>query len=190
MALEPDIVERVRCDFGRESEQALDLLRESGDTGRVARCIVLASRGSLDLLRDYIQLAQSDYRDVIIAGEYDSAQRQIRDLRVSFLLDSPESFWLGEVACMMALRGYALALVDSRPATAPPFVYTADRGEGRARFVGPEGEIELEKRDRRWSIRGDSKDLETHNMDRVFDDESAFRDAVSGYILTRRRPRA
>ena len=43
-----------------------------------------------------------------MAGEYDSAQRQIRDLAVSFLLDSPETFWLGEIACMMASRGYTL----------------------------------------------------------------------------------
>lgn len=192
MALEPDIVQRVRRDFGGESEQALDLLRESGTAGRVARCIVVRSRGSLDLLRKSIEVAKFDYRDAVMGGEYDSANRdrQVRDLRVSFLLDSPETFWLGEVACMMALRDYTLVSVDSRPATAPPFVYTADRSEGRATFVGPEGEIELEKRDRRWSFRGDSKELERHNMDRVFDDERAFRDAVSGYILTRRRARA
>ena len=78
------------------------------------RCIVVASHGSLELLKDYVQLAKSDYRDAIMSGEYDSAQRQVRDLRVSFLLDSPETFWLGEVACMMALRDYALASVDSR----------------------------------------------------------------------------
>jgi hypothetical protein len=71
MALEPDIVERVRTDFGGESEQALDLLRESGKLGRVARCMVVASRGSLDLLRDYIQLAKSDFRRAGAGGESD-----------------------------------------------------------------------------------------------------------------------
>jgi hypothetical protein len=190
MALEPDIVERVRRDFGTESEQAMDLLQKSGQTGRIARCIIVASRGSVDLLGKTIEQARLDFRDAIAAGEYDSAQRQIRDLRASFLLDSPEKFWLSGVACTMALRGYTLMSLESRPATAPPFVHSEDSGEGRARFIGPEGEIELEKRDRLWSIRGDPKDLETHNVDRVFEDEAEFRDAVSGYILRRRHPRA
>lgn len=189
MALEPDIVERMRRDFGVESEHALALLRESGKTGRVARCIVVASRGSLELLKNCVQLAKSDHRDVIMAGEYDSAQRQVRDLRVTLLLDSPETFWLGEVACTMASRDYALASVDSRAATATPFVYTADRNEGRARFTGPEGDVELEKKDRRWSIHGDLVELDRSNMNRAFDDEREFRDALSGYLLTRRRPR-
>ena len=60
MALEPDIVDRVRRDFGGESEQALVLLRESGKTGRVARCIVVASRGSLadpSALDAFVELA-------------------------------------------------------------------------------------------------------------------------------------
>jgi hypothetical protein len=149
----------------------------------------VASRGSLTLLGQQVERARFDYRDVITAGEYDSAGRKVRDLRVSFLLDSPQAFWLGEVACMMAARGYTLSSVDCRPATAPPFACVADRGEGLARFVGPEGDIEVEKSDRRWSIREDLDDIRQRNLDRVFDDESAFRDAVSGFILTRRRPR-
>ena len=148
MALEPDIVERVRRDFGVDSEHALALLRECDKTGCVARCIVVASHGSLELLKDDVQLAKSDYRDAIMSGEYDSAQRQVRDLRVSFLLDSPETFWLGEVACMMALRDSRWRRW-TRAATATPFVYTADRNEGRAKFTGPGGEITLEKKDGR-----------------------------------------
>ena len=71
MSLDPDIVERVRRDFGGESDQALDLLARSGHTGRVARCIVVASRGSLDLLKKHIEHAKLDYRDAIMAGEAD-----------------------------------------------------------------------------------------------------------------------
>jgi hypothetical protein len=188
--LEPDIVARVRSDFGGEFEQALDLLRESGRTGRVARCIVVASRGSLHSLREFIQLAEFDYRDAIMAGEYDSARRHIRDLRVSFLLDTPDTFWVGDVACMMASRGYTLSSLTTRATTAPPFDYTADYSEGRAQFVGPEGAIEVEKKNRRWTIRGDPQELERYNLNHAFDDERLFRDAVSGYLLTRGRPRA
>ena len=190
MALEPDIAERVRSDFGEESEPALALIRESGKTGRVARCIVVASRRSLDSLREYVRLAELDYRDAIIAGEYDPAGRQVRDLRVSFLLDTPEAFWVSEVARMMASRGYTLSSLATRAVTALPFEYAADVGEGRAKFVGPEGGVEVEKKDRRWMIRDDPKDLERYNLNRVFDDERVFRDAVSGYLLMRRRPGA
>ena len=188
MALEPDIVERVHTDFGRKSDEALHLLRGSGKAGRVARCIVMASRGSLARLKKYIELARLDYRDAITAGEYDSGR--VRDLRVSFLLDSPEKFWIGEVACMMSLRDYTLVSVETRPAPLPPFVDTADRHEGRARFVGPEGDIELERRNRQWSILADPGELEKYNLNHPFEDEAAFLDAVSGWILMRRFPGA
>ena len=106
MALEPDIEDRVRRDFRPEaSAQALDLIRQYGETGRVARCAVVASRGALDLLKGYLLRAESDFRDVILAGEYDGANRRIRDLSLSFLLDAPATFWIAETTGMMALRG-------------------------------------------------------------------------------------
>jgi hypothetical protein len=187
MALESDIVERVRLDFGADAERALGLLRESRKTGRVARCIVVRSRGALDLLAKSIEVAKFDDRDAIVSGEYDPANpdRRIRDLRVSFLLHAPETFWVAEVACVMASRSYTLSSLTSRDTTVPPLQSTWDSLEGSAKFVGPECEIKLEKRNRKWSILGDPKELATYNMDRAFDDESAFRDALSGYLLAR-----
>jgi hypothetical protein len=189
MALQSDIVERIRRDFGEDAETAIEMLGSSGHDGRLARCIVVASGGSLDRLREYIEVAKRDYRDAIVAGEYDAAGRRVRDLSVSFLLDSPEKFWASGIAGMMAARGYALCSVTSRDSAVPPFQSTWDSLEGNARFVGPAGVIELEKRNRQWSIHGDPGELETYNMNRAFEDESAFRDAVSGYILNRRQPR-
>jgi hypothetical protein len=185
MALEPDIEERVRIDFGAAFERAIDLIRASGKHGRTARCIVVASRGSLELLRDQIRVAERDDRDSIMEGEYDSARRPIRDLRVSFMLDGPETFWVGEVACMMASRGYVLTSLVTRAATIPPFQYAADFGEGRAKFLGAQGEVEVEKKDRRWLVCGDPKELEKHSLNHPFDDEREFRDAVSGFLLMR-----
>ena len=37
---------------------------------RLIRCAVVASAGSLDKLRYYVELLKVDYRDVIMAGEY------------------------------------------------------------------------------------------------------------------------
>jgi hypothetical protein len=130
MALEPDIVEKIRSDFQpEESERALDLIRESGKAGRIARCIVVASRGSLDSLQNHIRLANSDFNDAIMAGEYDATGRQARDLRVSFLMDTPQRFWVGQVACMMASRGYMLSSLTTRAAAVPPFDYPTDFNE-------------------------------------------------------------
>ncbi len=93
MRLEFDIVERLRADFdGDQFPAALQLLTDSGTAGRIARCIVVAADGSLDMLRQLIQIAATDYRDVIIAGEYDSAMHRIRDLRTSFFVDDPLDF--------------------------------------------------------------------------------------------------
>ena len=92
----------------RISSCAQDLLVESGLTGRVARCVIVASGGSLESLANCIGVAKSDYRDAIIAGEYDPEHCRIRDLRVSFLINEPEKMWISEVACTMASRIHAL----------------------------------------------------------------------------------
>ena len=84
---------------------------------------------------------------------------------------------------MMALRDYTLVSVETRPAPLPPFVYTADRHEGRSRFVGPEGDIELEKRNRQWSILAGPGELKRCDLNHHFEGEAEFRDAVSGWIL-------
>jgi hypothetical protein len=37
---------------------------------RLIRCAAVASAGSLEKLRDWVELLKIDYRDVIMAGEY------------------------------------------------------------------------------------------------------------------------
>jgi len=67
MTLESDIVERLKSDFGEDQfPAALELLMACGLTGRVARCIVFAADGSLDAMRQHIQMAETDYRDAIV----------------------------------------------------------------------------------------------------------------------------
>jgi hypothetical protein len=148
------------------------------------RCILYAARGDEQRVELLSDLNQQEYRDVILAGEYDENMRPIRDLRASFLIDSPEKFWVGEVSCMMASRGYRLTSVETRSTTMGPFEYTADFGEGRATFVGPKGQIEIEKKDRQWMIHGNRRELDVHELNHAFNDERGFRDAVSGYLLS------
>lgn len=129
-------------------------------------------------------MAELDPRDVIVAGEY-GLGLQKRDLRVSFLIDSPEKFWIGEIASAISNRGYILRSLDSRPATIGPFEHTKDQGEGQAVFDGEPVEITVRKLDRKWTLHGDPDELELYDLDHPFEDEAAFRDAVSCFILAK-----
>lgn len=165
-----DVLDRLTRDFGdRADAVAARLLarRRIGSTeflsDRLARCIVHAAFGDEQRVQQLLELARDDDRDVIVAGEYDGAMRQVKDLRVSFVIDSPEKFWAGEVACLMASRGYRLTALETHPATAGPFDYTSDYGEGRATFMGPIGKIVVEKKDRQWMIHGNRRPGDPRN---------------------------
>lgn len=186
-----DVLDRLTRDFGSRANAVEALLRTRRRIGsadflvdRLVRCVVYAACGNEERVQQLLDMERRDFRDVVVAGEYDGAMRQVRDLRVSFLIDSPEKFWIGEVACLFASRGYRLIQLETQPATEGPFNYSSDYDEGRATFIGPRGEIVIEKTDRQWVIRGDQRALAIHELDHPFRDESTFRDAVSGYLLS------
>jgi hypothetical protein len=186
-----DVLDRLTRDFGERADAMAAMLlarRRIGRTDflgdRLVRCIVHAAAADEQRVQQLLDLARQDYRDVIVTGEYDDAMRRVRDLNASFLIDSPQKFWAGEIACLMASRGYRLTALETRPATIGPFDYTSDYGEGRATFRGPLGEIAIEKHDRRWVVHGNRRDLAAHEMDQAFSDERTFHDALSGYLLS------
>ena len=51
---------------------------------RLQRCALVASNGSLERLMHYVHMLEVDYRDVIVAAEYDAGNNgelvQVRDL--------------------------------------------------------------------------------------------------------------
>jgi hypothetical protein len=76
--LPPDLVRWVKSNFAAAGQPlALACLTTATDhTGlpaepRLLRCAAFASQGDLASLRYYIDLLRIDYRDVIVAGEYD-----------------------------------------------------------------------------------------------------------------------
>jgi hypothetical protein len=76
MPLAPDIVQRVRTEAGADADTMLALLSalasevpEVGD--RVLRCLVYLSRGSLASLSVAAETARQDWRDTIVAAEYE-----------------------------------------------------------------------------------------------------------------------
>jgi hypothetical protein len=54
---------------------------------RLRRCALVASKGSLEKLQYYVDLLKVDYRDVIVAGEYEVVRgklARVRNLTTSF----------------------------------------------------------------------------------------------------------
>jgi len=156
-------------------------------TGRVARCVVLAAGGSLKRLRELLRMAATDYRDVIVAGEYDGAMQQVRDLRVSFLIESADDFWIAETAVVADRHGFYLTSIDSRPATVGPIDYACDRSEGRATFSNGASAVTLQKHDRRWSLPPGEDDLRPFGLDEAIDDEERFRIQLDFYFSMKSR---
>src|SRR6516165_9477777 len=96
-ALPGDVLDRLARDFGNPADAVAALLlarRRIGSVdflgNRLVRCILHAARGDEQRIQRLLDVARQDYRDVIMAGEYDHAMRQVRDLRASFLIDKPE----------------------------------------------------------------------------------------------------
>jgi hypothetical protein len=194
--LPPDVVDRLSRDFGERADAVAALLlahRQSPSRlfldDRTLRCVIHVAGGDEQRIQQLIDLKDHDYRDVIKAGEYDEAERRVRNLCTTFLIDSPEKFWASGLASLMDSRGYRLTALETRPVTADPFICNTEH-EGRATFIGPKGEIAIEKRDRQWVIHGNRRDLEIRELDRPYSDERAFLDKVSGFLLSNVRARA
>jgi hypothetical protein len=87
-----DILGKVNRDFGTPDEAALALSvladfaeqNQELSSDRILRCIVFVARGDLDVLDKAIDLAKTDYRDLIFWAEYDGKDERIRDLSTPF----------------------------------------------------------------------------------------------------------
>ena len=74
----PDIIEKIKRDFDSpdEADLALSVLADFVDqnqdlsTDRILRCIVFVANGDIDKLEKAIDLASTDYRDLIVWAEY------------------------------------------------------------------------------------------------------------------------
>jgi hypothetical protein len=73
MGLEQRTLDRIAKDFfPAERASVLELLSgySGSENGRVTWDILALSNGSLDKIRQYIQVAQIDYRDILYWAEY------------------------------------------------------------------------------------------------------------------------
>lgn len=114
-------------------------------------------------------------------SEYDETMRRVRDRSVSFLIASPDGFWIGETAKSVHKHGYSLTAVKSFPAPVGPFDDTCDRSEGTAAFSNGVHEFELEKPGRKWSVNSNDG-LRRFGPDGSLDDEKRFRRHLDFYL--------
>jgi len=90
MNLATDILNFVRSKFSEShQEQVLAALNSATihdgtqPSNRLLRCVVVASNGDLKIFTSLVELLKIDWRDVIMAGEYqlqDGKTIQVRDL--------------------------------------------------------------------------------------------------------------
>lgn len=87
-----DMIERLNRDFEtpEDVELALSVLADFMEqnrelsTDRILRCIVFVASGDFDTLERAIELAKTDYRDLIVWAEYDGHENRVRDLTKPF----------------------------------------------------------------------------------------------------------
>lgn len=86
----PDIVEYVRSNFEEPDRSLVTTVLESyagPEPDRVRRCVLHLANGDAGEVKDLVEVATVDYRDVILSAEYDSGDRQLRDFSRPFESD-------------------------------------------------------------------------------------------------------
>jgi limonene-1,2-epoxide hydrolase len=87
MALPEDVVRWVTRQFGGDVEPALAMLGSAVDQAgelvgpRLIRCAAVGSRGEFERLAALVAQLRNDWRDVIVAGEYEMRNGELIQVR-------------------------------------------------------------------------------------------------------------
>jgi len=95
MEFKEDIASRITADFGERASEALAILTQAIaktdylKTDRVIRCIVFLSKGKMEDLNKFINIATYDTRDVMLWAEYERIRdgtnyKRMRDFNHTF----------------------------------------------------------------------------------------------------------
>ncbi len=79
-----DIVDRVMEEYPADAIGQIHLWFKELGSDRLARCALFLARGSLSGLKEAVALGMTDYRDLIVAAEYDRKDNQLRDFNQPF----------------------------------------------------------------------------------------------------------
>lgn len=95
MILKKDISNRIHSDFKKSSNEATEILQKGVSktdylkSDRVIRCILFSADGNLTKLKQNIEYAIIDWRDVVFWAEYSNLEgnktpKRIRDFNRTF----------------------------------------------------------------------------------------------------------
>ena len=79
-----DIVDLVIEEYPVDAIGQVHLWLESLNSDRLKRCALFQAKGSLQKLKEMVDLGQLDYRDLIMAAEYDKFHTRLRDFNLPF----------------------------------------------------------------------------------------------------------
>ena len=87
-----DVIDKISMDFGTtdDVDLALSVLADFMDqnqelsSDRILRCIVFVAKGDINILEKAVDMAKTDYRDLIVWAENDGGEEQARDLSKAF----------------------------------------------------------------------------------------------------------
>lgn len=88
--MKPDIYQKIEQDFEQElmigigEILALDAEAKGWISDWIIRSLIYLSHGDLARLNQLIELAKSDWRDLLVAAEYDSNYVRVRDFEKTF----------------------------------------------------------------------------------------------------------
>lgn len=88
--MKTDIYQKLQRDFGPQLQEAIgeieavDAATKGLISDRIIRAVIYLSKGDLERLRKQIELARIDWRDVLMAAEYDEKEVRVRDFDKTF----------------------------------------------------------------------------------------------------------
>ncbi|MEO6995939.1 MAG: hypothetical protein ABI273_20210 [Lacunisphaera sp.] len=77
-------MDRVIEEYPADAVGQVHLWLEDLGSDRLSRCALFLAQGALQKLEEAVSLGKTDYRDLIVAAEYDRADNQIRDFNQPF----------------------------------------------------------------------------------------------------------
>ncbi len=78
-----DVVDRILAEYEADAVSHVHALLEELGADRLCRCALFLAKGSVAKLEEQVRLGTTDFRDLIVAAEYDG-DTQVRDFNRPF----------------------------------------------------------------------------------------------------------
>ena len=88
MTFKEDILRKINSDFGEKSNEVIEILSDAIkktnylETDRIVRCIIFLSKGNIDNLNKFIEMATLDPRDIMLWAEYEKLNDDFKFKRI------------------------------------------------------------------------------------------------------------